>query len=647
MFAKVFSPVTLLVFVSLLLALAFIDKGTAFVWTLIIPIVPLFIIVIGYNRWRNICPLSFFAKLTQNIHLFKKRKAGPWFEANFYLLQFTILLSAFTLRFYFLNSSSLLLNIFFISVISLALLSGLFFTGKTWCNFFCPVSLVERIYTSSSSHKTRVDSACSTCSACKSNCPDIDMESSYWKEGNDQKKKFAFYSFPGLVFGFYFYYYLHAGSWDHYFSGDWTDSTITITDHLFSDGFFFLPQMPLLFAAPLTLILFSYLSYILFLLFEALLSSLNWAKEKDRKTIVHIVNVVAAFSAFNIFYLFAGAPSYSAYPVPYAAFHFFVIVVSSTLLYKEIFREEKYFLQEKFARKILQKWSASTPPSKNLKEIYYTYVNQQKDHQKHLEIYKETIEELFYNGILSAENEKIVERFQKQFNITQEEHDKIVASFKRSCTDVSQTPLELSSEKLYQLQHYRSALEKLIHNNPANLDKSVRNLQIQFDIDDEEHSYIFNKIVNKDGLIHDQINGLLEEIIDYTRVCRSNNFDEELWLRYLYFILDENRLTLMQELKTHLNLLFSKMDTKKILQRLHAVDPHQKESLLELIEPSHPEILEKISELFDENIKSNRTYTKVALTTQELFLYCKPKLFNCLQLFIIAVGYVKTSVGNA
>lgn len=609
MLKKIFAPIALFVFIFLLYALAYLDNGTSIVWTLVIPIVPLFIILVGYNQWRDICPLAFFAKLTQDLHLFKKRKVHPWFEENLYLLQFGVLLSAFSLRLYFLNSSSFLLNVFLISVILLAALSGLVFTGKTWCNFFCPVSLVERVYSSSSSQQSTNNSACSTCTACKTNCPDIDMESSYWKEGTNVKKKIAFYAFPGLVLGFYTYYYLQTGSWDYYFSGDWARTTLSIYAHLTSGGYFFLESLPLFLAVPLTLGLFSILSYLFFSIFEYILR-LRSKEQKDTKTIIHIVNVFAAFSAFNIFYLFAGAPTYLQYPIIYTFFHFVIIVVSSTLLYKEIFREEKYYLQEKFARKIVQKWSAIIPPSKNLKEIYYTYVNKEKDHQKHLEIYRETIEDLFFNSILSAENEHIIEKFQKQFNITQDEHEEILSSFKRSCTNISENPLDLSSEKLYQLQHYRSALSKLIIQNPNNLDKRIQSLQVQFNIDDKEHRYIFNKIVNKDALIHDQINLLLNDIITYTRLCKSYSFEKSLWLRYLYFILDENRFTLMQELKAHLNLLFDSEQTKKILQGLHAQDSSNKTYFLETFEKNHTELQERFSQLFDVNLQKDEKFTK-------------------------------------
>jgi len=601
MFEKIFSPLALIVFIFMLYALSFLDNGTSIVWTLVIPIVPIFLIIVGYNRWRQICPLAFFSKLTQYNYLFKKNKINPWFEENFYLFQLGFLFTAFVLRIYFLNSSSLFLTIFFVSVILLALLSGLLFTGKTWCNFICPVSLVERIYSSSSSHKAEITSACSTCSACKKSCPDIDMESSYWKEGENAKKKIAFYTFPGLVLGFYFYYYLQSGSWEYYYSGEWTLNNLNIYSYLHSSGFYFYKAIPLFIAVPLTLFVFSILSYILFLALENLLHVSRLSRYKDRKSIVHIVNVLVAFSAFNIFYIFAGAPTYSEYPFFYALFHFAIIVFSSTLLYKEIFREEKYFLQEKFARKILQKWDESTPPPHNLKEIYYTYVNQQKDHYKHLEIYKETIEELVCNGILSSENEALITKIQKQFNISEAEHEKIITAFNFTCKDISQNIGVLSSEKLYQLQHYKTTLADVIADNPTNIEQRIQDKQIEFDINDEEHAYIYNELVNKEGIILSQINTLLDDIIESTGLCNAYHLEKSLSLKYLFYILDENRLAYMKELKELLSQIYSQEESKKIIQLLYAHDSSQKTLLIEILHLKNREIKDKFSTLFEIN----------------------------------------------
>src|SRR5688572_32835558 len=33
------------------------------VWTVVVAAIPLFIVLIGYHRWRRICPLAFFAQI--------------------------------------------------------------------------------------------------------------------------------------------------------------------------------------------------------------------------------------------------------------------------------------------------------------------------------------------------------------------------------------------------------------------------------------------------------------------------------------------------------------------------------------------------------------------------------------------------------
>src|SRR5215210_8992457 len=33
------------------------------VWTVVVASIPLFIVLVGYHRWRRICPLAFFAQI--------------------------------------------------------------------------------------------------------------------------------------------------------------------------------------------------------------------------------------------------------------------------------------------------------------------------------------------------------------------------------------------------------------------------------------------------------------------------------------------------------------------------------------------------------------------------------------------------------
>ncbi|HKN35492.1 MAG TPA: hypothetical protein VJX16_19800 [Terriglobales bacterium] len=74
------------------------------------------------------------------------------------------------------------------------------------------------------------------------------------------------FSCPGLVFGFYFYYFLQSGSWEYYLGGRWTNEpgvmrTAFLPGHdKMTAGFFFLPGIPRALASVLTLVLCALLS---------------------------------------------------------------------------------------------------------------------------------------------------------------------------------------------------------------------------------------------------------------------------------------------------------------------------------------------------------------------------------------------------
>ena len=311
----------ILLFFTLIISVPFLflfDDTTALVWTILVPPLPLIIIIIGFSNWRNICPLATVSKIAQKINLSNKKKVPQWFENNFYSFEYFLLFLAFTFRLTTINSNDFFLIIFFIFIFAAAFISNLVFTGKSWCNFFCPVSVVEKIYCISNAKNYSHNSACSTCTACKKNCPDIDMESNYWKEKQNKQKSFLFYSFPGMILGFYLYFYFQSGSYEYYFSRDWTQDTYT----LMSSGFFFATYIPLVIAAPLTLALFTILSYYLFKFSEIILWKLKIFKEISYATFEHRMKVTAAFIAFNTFYAFCRSTILStlSYVVHYILF---------------------------------------------------------------------------------------------------------------------------------------------------------------------------------------------------------------------------------------------------------------------------------------------------------------------------------------
>ena len=74
------------------------------------------------------------------------------------------------------NGDGPALAIFFIGISLVALVFGLLFTGKTWCNYICPVSFIEKIYTEPHGLRETRNSQCVKCTDCKKACPDINQE---------------------------------------------------------------------------------------------------------------------------------------------------------------------------------------------------------------------------------------------------------------------------------------------------------------------------------------------------------------------------------------------------------------------------------------------------------------------------------------
>ena len=57
------------------------------------------------------------------------------------------MIAALSLRLVMTNGTRWALVGFIIAVIVLAAVTGFIWTGKTWCNYICPVGMVEKIYT--------------------------------------------------------------------------------------------------------------------------------------------------------------------------------------------------------------------------------------------------------------------------------------------------------------------------------------------------------------------------------------------------------------------------------------------------------------------------------------------------------------------
>lgn len=396
-FSAFWTPLSLLVFIRAIGLVVFVSvplylllrpqngldpyvawPGTRLVWTVVVALLPATILIAGFHNWRQVCPLMMFARMsewvgwpdkrTTRLRDRRRRFMPPWVAQFYPVITWSFLAAMLLLRILIVNSDTAALAWTFIGLAALAMAVGFRYTGKAWCNFICPVGTIERIYTDTFAPSGSKSSRCPTCTRCKIEltrtlCPDINQESDYWNEIRSSSRAFAYYAFPGLVLGFYLWYFVHqpdywnmaAGNvlpghevrghdglydWGFYLSGDWT-RIVHPWQHLMDRGFGYSgwPDIPTLLAAPLTLAAVSLLSLLLFWGVERLWIKLLWKDDEAPGELLdrvrHALFCWAGWAAFNIFYTFAGAPSFRLLPpwlysllrVALAAFSCYVLYI--------------------------------------------------------------------------------------------------------------------------------------------------------------------------------------------------------------------------------------------------------------------------------------------------------------------------------
>ena len=433
--------VALTVFIALpMFAYFFEDYAGGVVWTIVVASLPVFIVLVGYHRWRRICPLAFFAQLPARLQHPGSRKAGPWLETNYYYVAFAVFFVSLWLRLIATNGDGQAISAFFVLLSLTALMFGALYTGKTWCNYICPVSFIEKIYTEPQGLRDTPNSQCIPCTACKKSCPDINEENGYWKDIESRPKRFVYYAFPGLVFGFYSYFYVQSETWHYYFSGAWTRQPGLVYTAFFpgydatTAGLFFARAVPRALAAAVTLALCGLTAVLVFSQLERLLGTWRQrrGKQRDEIHVRHITMTTAAFAAFITFYGFAGAPTLRLVPWVHHLFIILVIATAALFLARRLRRTPQAFAEETLAKNIIQHWEwADMEPPKDLREAFLIHTVRARESQKDaahiLEGYKNAVRVALADGFVTREEVQQLAALRHQLDITRADHDTIMA----------------------------------------------------------------------------------------------------------------------------------------------------------------------------------------------------------------------------
>ncbi|HEY9664880.1 MAG TPA: hypothetical protein V6C65_41095, partial [Allocoleopsis sp.] len=292
---------------------------------------------------------------------------------NALYVQFGLLFLGLNVRLLLVNSDRLLLGIFLITTILAAITVGFLYDGKTWCQYFCPMAPVQMIYSephgllTSQAHtappKSITQSMCRTvdptgqeksaCVACKLGCMDIDAEGAYWEDIRQPKRKLLYYSYLGLVIGFYLYFWLYSGNWSLLSAGVWNETNQLAT--LMNPGFYIAGHtipVPKLIAVPLTMTLASGLTFAIGIFAEQQYKRYNRRRKHplSREHLQSHLFAITVFLSFNLLFFLGVRPTLGYFPLAIQPLlSWAAIVLSSLWLVKTWSRSAQQYNRERDA----------------------------------------------------------------------------------------------------------------------------------------------------------------------------------------------------------------------------------------------------------------------------------------------------------
>ncbi len=490
--------------------------GPTIFWGAVVPSAIFVLLVFGHELWRRICPLSFISQLPRALgwqrqiartnpktgeirRQLARVPAQSWLAKNYSSLQFAWLFIGLCGRILFFNADRLVLAGWLLFSIAAALAVGWLYGGKSWCQYFCPMAPVQAVYSTPTSllgsrahlsPRPISQSMCrsttasgdeqSACVACQQPCIDIDAERLYWARLNTPSFAFERYAYVGLVVGYFFYYYLYAGSWDYYFSGAWSRQPDQLA-MLLSPGLFLFGQVinvPRLVAVPLVLGLFTWLGWLTGRAIEA------WMRRRvrqqgetpDIQLIRHRVFLAATFLVFNTFFLFAGRPLLQLAPLWLQSLFDTSLVATSTLWLVRCWHRspalyERENLAERFRRQ-LEKLGLDVAPflegrrlrDLNPDEVYVlARVLPGFGGQQRQAAYKGVVREALAEGYVNvASSLEVLRQMRQQLAISDDEHRQVLDELGVEDPALLDPEQRRSLEEQVRLSGYRRALERLL-----------------------------------------------------------------------------------------------------------------------------------------------------------------------------------------
>lgn len=486
--------------------------GAPIFWGLVVPTSLFILLIFGHELWRRICPLSFISQIPRALGRQRQWKrenqkgtvryeiarvdSDSWLGKNYLYLQFGWLFVGLCSRILWVNSDRNALAIWFLFTIGMAIAVGYFYGGKSWCNYFCPMAPVQKIYGeprglfASKANLTDskiTQSMCrvvdpegqekSACVACQSPCIDIDAERTYWEGIPKPQQSFIYYGYVGLVIGYFTYYYLYAGNWEYYFSGVWAYEPNQLGS-LLHPGFYLLGQaipIPKIIAVPMTLGIFTLAGLWSGYRVEHWAQT-RWRSELSLEDIRHRIFTFCTFFIFNFFFVFAARSWISLLPLPVQyIFDALIVILSSFWLVQTWGRNSQTYTREglstrlrkqlaKLNLNISQYLEGQSPEDLTADQVYVlAKVLPGFTREKRQEAYKGVLKESLQEGYINTSSSlSVLAQIRSELELSDDEHRIILTELGVEDPDLLNPTRLHSVENSVRIQGFRKALERLL-----------------------------------------------------------------------------------------------------------------------------------------------------------------------------------------
>jgi mannose-6-phosphate isomerase-like protein (cupin superfamily) len=638
--------------------------GNRIFWTMVLPLVPMLLMLLGHETWRRLCPLSHFSQIPRMLgwqrHMRRlNRRTGAidrplalipgesWIRRNHMLFQFGFLTCGLMGRLLFYNADRLALVGIFAFIMSFALIVGLLYGGKTWCNYFCPIAVVQGIYTGPgglldskavAAPTPVTQSMCraaapvqdkSICVGCMSNCADIDLENSYWKTVESDNRRFVYYGFFGLTFAFYTYYYVYSGGWDYYFTGAWTHESGQL-GKLFSPGvymgghaFTFIPKI---IAVPIYFALCIAGSYWMFRGMEWAYAQISRRQGRplSKLQLRHRMLTVSAFLSFNLFYLFAGRPNLLLLPAwAVRLVDIVIVIVSSIWLWRSLTRSADIYRRESLAKSLREQLRRMGFRSEDVlegralsdlsaDEVYVLAktlpgfsANQKR------EVYRAILAETLESGeTRSADSLEVLADLRSQLGLSDNDHAAITQALGISDPELLDPSQARSREARIRIENYRDYLYGLLSSQlPPGItpraylsSEAVMTASAPFrtlySISEEEHASIVSEITDDVEKFAELSKKHVSAICGLEAKRFSLAFDSRPESRLLCHALLLRERILLRDTVSLIALIDNAEIARSLAQTVHALMGKEVESAIaDIAETIPPDLLQAFTEL--------------------------------------------------